>query len=265
MQDLKRPGPGAAAGEAIYPSLKDRRVVVTGGGSGIGAAVVEAFARQGARVFFLDIAVEASEALARDLTDSAWPPVFLNCDVKDVSALNAAFAGVVESAGDVQILINNAANDDRHALEDVTPEYWDDRIAVNLRHMFFCAQAVAPGMRAAGAGAIINFGSISWHLALPDLALYQTAKGGIEGLTRALARDLGKDGIRVTCVVPGGVRTPRQEALWHDADEEARMLAQQCLKERVEPEDVAAMVLFLASDQGRMCTGHEYFVDAGWR
>jgi len=267
LNDLNRPKAKAKtdAGHAIYPSLRDKRVVVTGGGSGIGAAVVEAFARQGARVFFLDIAVEVSQALAADLAGSAWPPVFLHCDVTDVEALQVTLARVAEEAGAVEILINNAANDDRHTLEEVTAEYWDDRIAVNLRHMFFCSQAVAPGMRAAGRGVIINFGSISWHLALPDLALYQTAKGGIEGLTRALARDLGADGVRVTCVVPGGVRTPRQTALWHDAEEEARMLAQQCLKERVDPEDVAAMVLFLASDDGRMCTGHEYFVDAGWR
>jgi len=265
LHDTKRPKAKAEDNLAVYPSLRDKRVVVTGGGSGIGASVVEAFARQGARVFFLDIAVEGSEALALELAGSQWPPVFLNCDVTDIAALQTALAGVAEQAGSVEILINNAANDDRHTLEDVTAEYWDDRIAVNLRHMFFCAQAVAPGMKAAGAGVIINFGSISWHLALPNLALYQTAKGGIEGLTRALARDLGVDGVRVTCVVPGGVRTPRQTALWHDAEEEARMLAQQCLKQRVDPEDVAAMVLFLASDDGRMCTGHEYFVDAGWR
>jgi NAD(P)-dependent dehydrogenase (short-subunit alcohol dehydrogenase family) len=165
----------------------------------------------------------------------------------------------------VQVLVNNAANDDRHQIEDVTPQYWDDRIAVNLRHLFFCTQAVVPAMRAAKTGVIINLGSISWHLGLPSIPLYQTAKAGIEGMTRALARDLGEDNIRVTCVVPGGVRTPRQMALWHTPDEEQRILAQQCLKARVEPHDVAALILFLASDDARMCTAHEYFVDAGWR
>ena len=163
------------------------------------------------------------------------------------------------------MLVNNAANDDRHRLGDVTREYWDERLAVNLRHYFFCAQAVLPGMKAAGRGVIVNLGSISWHLGLPDLAVYQTAKAGIEGLTRALARDLGEDGIRVTCIVPGGVRTPRQMALWHDHAEETRMVARQCLKDRVVPQDIAAMALFLASDDARMCTGHNYFVDAGWQ
>ena len=165
----------------------------------------------------------------------------------------------------MDILVNNAANDDRHRVADITREYWDERLAVNLRHYFFCAQSVLPSMKAAGKGVVVNVGSISWHLALPEIAVYQTAKAGIEGLTRALARDLGGDGIRVTCVVPGGVRTPRQVALWHDQAEEARMVAQQCLKDRVLPQDVAAMTLFLASDDARLCTGHNYFVDAGWR
>jgi len=247
---------------AIYPSLRNKTVVVTGGGSGIGAALTEAFARQGARVFFFDIAEAESLELQCRLADAPLPPQFVHCDLTDLAALKAAFAGI---AGPINVLINNAANDDRHALADITPEYWDERIAVNLRHLLFCAQAVAPGMQANGGGAIINFGSVSWHLALPDLVLYQTAKAGIEGMTRALARDLGVHNIRVTCVVPGGVRTPRQARLWHNPEEEARMLSQQCLKQRVDPPDVAAMALFLASDDGRMCTGHEYFVDAGWR
>jgi D-xylose 1-dehydrogenase len=162
-------------------------------------------------------------------------------------------------------LINNAANDDRHTIGDATPAYWDERMAVNLRHYFFCAQAVMGDMKAAGRGAIVNLGSVSWHLALPNLAIYQTAKAGIEGLTRGLARDLGGFGIRVNCVVPGAVRTPRQTKLWHTPEDEARTLEQQCLKVRVEPYDVAAMVLFLSSDDARLCTAHEYFVDAGWR
>ncbi len=246
---------------AVYPSLHGKRVAVTGGGSGIGAAIVGAFARQGAQVFFLDIAAEESRELERSLSNAAFPPRFIRCDLRDVPAVHRTFAEI----GPVQVLVNNAANDDRHSFEDVDAEYWDDRLAVNLRHLFFCAQAVTPGMKAAGGGAIINFGSVSWHLALSGLSVYQTAKAGIEGMTRALARELGEYGIRVTCVVPGGVRTPRQMRLWHTPDEEARILAQQCLKARVEPEDVASLVLFLASDDARMCTAHEYFVDAGWR
>ena len=249
----------------IYPSLRNKRVVVTGGGTSIGAAIVESFARQGARVAFLDILEDESAGLERRLRANGGAVHYFHCDLRDLRATQTAFERIRDEIGPPEILVNNAANDDRHTLEDCTPEYWDERIAVNLRHYFFCAQAVVDGMKAAGGGAIINLGSVSWHLALPDLSIYQIAKAGIEGMTRALARDLGTHGIRVTCVVPGGVRTPRQMRLWHTPEEEARMLAQQCLKVRVEPIDVAAMVLFLASDDARMCTGHEYFVDAGWR
>jgi D-xylose 1-dehydrogenase len=249
----------------MYPSLRDRRVLISGGGSGIGESLVEGFARQGARVAFVDILDDASKALVARLGASKWKPWFEHCDLKDVEALRATVAKFERELGGFDVLVNNAANDDRHALPDVTPEYWDDRIAVNLRHLFFCAQAVVPGMKKAGGGVILNFGSISWHVALPDIVLYQTAKAGIEGMTRALARDLGESNIRVNTIVPGGVRTPRQERLWHNPEEEARIIAQQCLKQRVLPVDVAALVLFLASDDARMCTGHNYFVDAGWR
>jgi NAD(P)-dependent dehydrogenase (short-subunit alcohol dehydrogenase family) len=250
--------------DAIYPSLRGKRVVVSGGGTGIGAAFVTAFARPGAQVFFIDIADEASQALAHGLRDAAHPPAFLHCDLTDLQALTATFAGIASSGGAVDILINNAANDDRHALLDVSAAYWDQRMAVNLRHQFFCAQAVAPGMQAKGGGVILNLGSISWHVALPNLALYMTAKAGIEGLTRGLARDLGVHGIRVNCIIPGAVRTPRQTELWHTPEEETKILASQLLRERVEPEDVAALALFLASDNAARCTGRDYFVDAGW-
>ncbi len=250
---------------AVYPCLREKRVVITGGGSGIGAAFVDAFARQGARVAFLDIAEAESQALQTSLESLDLPPKFIACDLRDIDAVERAFSRITEEFGRIDILLNNAANDDRHKLERVTADYWDDRIAVNLKHIFFCTQAVVPGMKAAGGGVILNMGSISWHLALADLAIYQTAKAGIEGLTRALARDLGSFGIRVACIVPGAVRTPRQTRLWHTPEEEARILEQQCLKLRIEPDDVAAMALFLASDGARMCTGHEYFVDAGWR
>ena len=245
---------------AVYPSLKGRRVVVTGGGSGIGAGLVAAFARQGAEVHFLDILQAESEALAGGLGGADLPPVFHRCDLKDAEAIAASFARI----GPVDVLVNNAGNDDRHTLDEVTPAYFDDRLAVNLRHMLFCAKAAAPGMKARGGGAIINLGSISWHLGLPDLVLYETAKAGVEGMTRALARELGRDGVRVTCIAPGNVRTPRQ-LKWYTPDGEAEIVAAQCLTGRIEPADVAALALFLASDDARFCTGHTYWIDAGWR
>ena len=244
---------------AVYPSLRARRVLVTGGGSGIGAGIVEAFARQGAEVIFFDIAEAESAALA-ERTGARFEHV----DLKDIAATQAKIAALAKEAGAFDVLVNNAANDDRHTIETVTEDYWDDRLSVNLKHMFFCAQAVIPGMRGRGGGAIVNLGSISWHLALPDLPLYQTCKAAIEGMTRAMARDLGKDNIRVTCVVPGNVRTPRQ-LQWYTPEGEAEIVDAQCLKGRLMPEDIAAMVLFLASDDARLISGHEYFVDAGWR
>jgi NAD(P)-dependent dehydrogenase (short-subunit alcohol dehydrogenase family) len=247
---------------AIYPSLANQTVVITGGGSGIGAEIVRGFVRQKARVYFLDIAEGESRALVDKLEGQAS---FLKCDLTDIDALKATFATIESKAGRVNTLVNNAANDDRHRIEDVTEAYWDERIAVNLRHYFFAAQAVAPAMKRARSGAIINLGSVSWHLALSDLALYETAKAGIEGMTRAFARELGESSIRVTCVIPGAVRTPRQMALWHTPDEEAKIVAQQCIKARVEPADIASMVLFLASDDARYCTNHSYWVDAGYR
>jgi NAD(P)-dependent dehydrogenase (short-subunit alcohol dehydrogenase family) len=249
----------------VYPSLRGKRVVVTGGGSGIGAAITEVFARQGSRVAFIDIADGDSRELEQKLADTESPPRYYRCDLTNIEAIRHTFARIRTEIGPVDVLVNNAANDDRHSLQETTEQYWDNRIAVNLRHLYFCTQAVTEDMKVNNGGVIINLGSVSWHLALPDLAIYQTAKAGIEGMTRALARDLGPFGIRVSCVVPGGVRTPRQMKLWHTPDEETRMLGMQCLKARIEPQDVAAMVAFLSSDDARMCTGHEYFVDAGWR
>ena len=249
---------------AIYPSLKDKLVVITGGGSGIGGGLTEAFARQGARVVFLDVAEAASRALEASLADLTPAPKFVFCDLKDIEQLQAHLAAIIAEHGPVHTLLNNAANDDRHTLAEVTPAYWDDRIAVNLRHLYFAAQAVAPSMKQAGSGVILNLGSISWHLGLPDLSLYETAKAGIEGMTRALARELGVDGIRVSCIVPGNVKTPRQMK-WYTPEGEAEIVAAQCLKGRIEPRDIAAMALFLASDDARFITGHELFVDAGWR
>jgi NAD(P)-dependent dehydrogenase (short-subunit alcohol dehydrogenase family) len=187
-------------------------------------------------------------------------PEFRRCDLKDLDAV----AANMKAIGPVDVLVNNAANDDRHEPAEVTPQYWDDRIAVNLRHVFFCSQAVIAGMKSRGGGAIVNLGSISWHLGMTNLVVYETAKAGIEGMTRALAREYGPDGIRVTCVVPGNVKTPRQMQ-WYTPEDEAGIVAQQCLKARLHPEHVASLVLFLASHDGRMCTGHEYWIDAGWR
>ncbi|KKW90992.1 SDR family NAD(P)-dependent oxidoreductase [Sphingobium chungbukense] len=249
---------------ALYPSLKDKRVFISGGGSGIGEGLVEAFAAQGARVAFCDIAKAESEALVERLSDAAFPPIFHHCDLRDIDAVQGMMAQVEQQLGGMDILINNAANDDRHGVDDVTPAYWDERIAVNLRHLFFAAQAAVPAMRRAGGGVILNFGSISWHLALPDLVLYQTAKAAIEGLTRSLARDLGRDNIRVNTIIPGNVKTPRQEK-WYTPEGEAEIVAAQCLDGRILPADVAALAMFLASDDARMCTGHDYFIDAGWR
>ena len=243
---------------AQYPSLRGKRVLITGGGSGIGAGIVEAFAGQKADVTFIDIAPEAPDPAER------LGARYVNVDLRDIPATKRCIASQVDEAGPFQILVNNAANDDRHTIDEVTEEYWDDRLNVNLKHLFFCSQAVVPGMRSNGGGVIINLGSISWHLALPELALYQTCKAAIEGLTRALARDLGPDNIRVSCVVPGNVRTPRQ-LKWYTPEAEAEIVDAQCLKGRLEPEDVAALVLFLASDDARLITGHEHFVDAGWR
>ena len=247
-----------------YPSLRGKRVIVTGGGSGIGAGLVEGFVTQGARVAFVDVAEADAQALVARLSAAPVPPLFRPLDLTDLDALQATFATLIGELGGVDILVNNAANDDRHSVEEVTPAYWDQRMNVNLRHLFFAAQAVVPAMKAAGGGAIINFGSVSWHLGLPDLILYQTAKAAIEGLTRSLARDLGRSNIRVNAIVPGNVQTPRQEK-WYTPEGEAEIVAAQCLDGRIQPADIAAMALFLASDDARMCTGHNYWVDAGWR
>jgi NAD(P)-dependent dehydrogenase (short-subunit alcohol dehydrogenase family) len=244
---------------AIYPSLNGRHVVITGGASGIGEGLVTAFARQGARVSFCDILEAEAAALADSLADAAHKPDFRKVDLTDLKALEAWLGAI----GPVDVLVNNAGNDDRHTLDDLTPEYWDNRIAINLRHMLFAVKAVAPGMKTKGGGAIVNFGSISWHLGLKGLMIYETAKAGIEGMTKALARELGEDNIRVTCVVPGNIRTPRQ-LKWYTPEGEKEIVDAQALKGRLVPEDVAALVLFLASDDARLCTGHAYWIDAGW-
>lgn len=252
------------ANGAVYPSLAGKRVIVSGGGSGIGEGIVEAFARQGAAVAFVDVLEDESEALVARLADTPVPPAFYRCDVTDSADYVARLGEMIDRLDGCDVLVNNAANDDRHGVDEVSPEYWDERMAVNLKHQFFAAKTVRPAMRDAGGGSIVNLGSISWHLGLPDLTLYQTAKAAIEGLTRSLAREFGGENIRVNTIVPGNVQTPRQMK-WYTPEGEAEIVAQQCLKGRIQPSDIAAMALFLASDDARYCTGHNYWVDAGWR
>ncbi len=249
---------------AVYPSLTGRRVIVSGGGSGIGEAMVEAFARQGAAVGFVDIQQSPSEQLIQRLDTVEIAPYFLPCDITDCADYSDKIAALIDRLGGCDVLINNAASDDRHKFDDITPAYWDGRMAVNLKHQFFAAKAVVPAMRAAGGGSIVNMGSISWHLGLADLVIYQTAKAAIEGLTRSLARELGRDNIRVNAIIPGNVQTPRQMK-WYSPEGEAEIVAAQCLDGRIQPPDIAAMALFLASDDARFCTAHNYWVDAGWR
>jgi NAD(P)-dependent dehydrogenase (short-subunit alcohol dehydrogenase family) len=249
---------------ATYPSLRDRVVLVTGGASGIGAEHVSQFARQGAKVAFLDIADAAAAGLIDALRKDGVPaPLYLPCDLKDIPALQAAIAEVGQRLGPITILVNNAANDQRHEYQDVTVEYWDERMATNLRHQFFAIQAVAPMMRLAGGGSIVNFGSISWHTNHGGMPAYTTAKAGIEGLTKSMARDLGLYGIRVNCVIPGWIMTQRQIDLWLTPDAEENLLRVQCLKTKLVPADVTRMVLWLASDDSRMCSSQLWVVDGG--
>ena len=213
---------------------------------------------------FLDIAADAAGALIGSLHDMGLPPpLFLPCDLRDIAALQAAIAEIGRRLGAITVLVNNAANDQRHGWEDVTVEYWDERMATNLRHQFFAIQAVAPMMKAAGGGSIINFGSISWHTSAGGMPAYTTAKAGVEGLTKGMARDLGPFGIRVNCVIPGWVMTQRQIDLWLTPDAEENLMRAQCLKTKLVAADLARMVLWLAADDSRMCTSQLWVVDAG--
>lgn len=253
------------ASYAQHPGLKNKAVFITGGGSGIGAATVESFIHQGSKVAFVDIDEAASLALCDRLSSQYGArPLFMPCDIRDLDALRQAIAQAVATTGPIDVLVNNAASDTRHDWREVTPDYWDDRMALNLRPMFFAIQAVAPAMQRRGGGSIINFGSISWMKATPGMPAYTTAKAAIHGLTRSFARELGRDGIRVNTVVPGWVMTDRQLKLWVTEAGERDIDANQCLKGRVMPVDLARMVLFLASDDAAMCTGQEFIVDGGW-
>ena len=256
---------GSIEKPAVFPSLAGRSVFITGGGSGIGESLVEHFALQGAKVCFVDIAEEASRAVVERLRGHVQHnPLFIRCDLTDIGDLQAAIAQAGVSHGPVKVLVNNAGNDDRHSTEDVTVAYWDNRMQVNLRHQFFAAQAARKQMREAGGGSIINFGSITWLVGDPDCPAYVTAKAAIGGLTRALARELGPERIRVNCVLPGWVMTERQVRLWLNEAGERQIKDRQCLTEKLYAADIARMVLFLAADDSRMCTSQNYIVDGGW-
>lgn len=254
----------AAESYATYPSLKDRPVVISGGATGIGAALVRNFAAQGAKVGFVDIAREAGEKLAEELNAGGAKVKFTPCDVTDISAYQAAIADFADAHGDALALVNNAAHDERHSWDEVTPDYWDARVAVNLKHAFFAMQSVIPGMIKAGKGSIINFGSISWMILVGNMPGYTASKAAMHGLSRSLAGDLGQHNIRVNTLVPGWVMTERQLQNWVGPEEEKLIDSSQALKGRVMPDDVARMVLFLAADDSQMISAQDFVVDGGW-
>jgi len=250
-------------GGAIYPSLRDRVVFVTGGASGIGAAIVEGFAAQGSKVAFVDIDDASASSLCGKLGGAAYPPLYLHCDLRDIDALRAAIEQVRRRLGPVGVLVNNAANDEREDLDEVTPESWDRSQQVNLRHFFFAAQAVRPQMRELGGGAIVNFSSTAYMIGVPRLVSYSTAKAAIVGLTRSLAVDLGDDGIRVNAIAPGAIMTDKQLRLRHTPQSTAELLARQAMHERMVESHVVPAVLFLAADDSRLITKQCLNVDAG--
>lgn len=248
---------------ATYPSLNGATVFITGAASGIGEETLRAFAAQGAKLGFIDLDKERSQSIAEELRAQGSAIEFEHCDLRDVEALKRAFAALQDKLGPAAVLVNNAARDDRHSWEDVTADYYDERIATNLRHMFFAIQAVAPGMIAAGKGSIINLGSNSWWEAVGGMPVYTSAKAAVHGMTRSFARDLGKHRIRVNTVVPGWVMTERQKQLWATPEALERHRENQCLPDLIEPVYLARMILFLASDDSAMCTANNYMVEAG--
>jgi NAD(P)-dependent dehydrogenase (short-subunit alcohol dehydrogenase family) len=254
-----------AVRQAVYPSLKDRVVVVTGGSSGIGEAIVEAFAAQSAQVIFLDIQDDASEQLIGRLGSAGLKaPVYVHCDLTDIDALQKTVSDLLARFPRIDVLVNNAGNDTRHSIEEVTSASWDQSIAVNLKHYFFMTQSLLPAMRSAGRGSIINMGSISWVIPARDVPVYVTAKAAIVGMSRTFAHQLGVDNIRVNCVMPGAILTERQKQLWFTDAYKAEILANQALKRMILPEEVARLVLFLASDDSSAITNQSYVIDGGW-
>ena len=257
--------PAFAPAFASYPSLQDRAVLITGGASGIGATLVEQFAQQGARVAFIDLDVAAARALVARLDGGMrHAPSFIEADLTDIAALDAAIVQARRHVGPIGVLLNNAANDQRHAIDATSSERWDEGIAVNLKHQFFAAKNVAADMKAAGSGSIVNLGSISWMLKQGGMPVYTTAKAAVQGLTRSLARDFGPFGIRVNTLVPGWVMTEKQVRLWLDDKGRAEIARGQCLARELMPDDIARMALFLAADDSAMCTAQNFIVDGGW-
>ncbi len=250
---------------ATYPSLRERTAFVSGGASGLGAEFVAQLAAQGARVAFVDIDVGRGTTLERELVNGGAEALFLECDVREVAVLQGAIARSAEELGPIRVLVNNAANDHRDKVAEMDQPLWDDRIAVNVRHHFFAAQAVAEMMRDAGGGSIINLGSISAHIDLMDLPGYITAKAGVEGLTRTLAREYGPWHIRVNCIIPGWIMTEKQLTQWVTPEAEESIVRNQCLPDKVYPEDVARLLLWLAADDSRACTAQRWIVDGGWQ
>jgi len=250
---------------AIYPSLKARVVLITGGASGIGESIVEGFARQQAKVVFFDVQKDAAEALIRRISKAGHPAaMFVECDLTDTEASRAAVRRIMDTLGDIDVLVNNAGNDTRHSVEEVTPELWDKLMAINLKQQFFMAQSVIPGMRRLGRGSIINLSSIAWAIPSTGVPVYVTAKAAIVGMTRTLAHELGPHNIRVNCVMPGCIWTERQRRLWITDEYKAHVLEQQALKRPLQPHEIANLILFLAADDSSAITNQCQVADGGW-
>ena len=250
---------------AIYKDLKNKRIFITGGGSGIGASIVEHFCEQGSEVYFIDINVEASNKLVLECKSKNFSiPTFINCDLLNIKDLQNTISKIIDNNGAIDVLVNNAANDERHSIDEVTEEFWNERMNINLRHYFFTVQSVKKGMIANKGGSIINIGSVSWMIGQGGMPAYTAAKSGVVGLTRSFARDLGEFDIRVNSVVPGWVMTERQIEKWLTPESEADMMKKQCLKHKLMPSDIAKTVLFFGSDASSGCTNQDYVVDKGW-
>jgi NAD(P)-dependent dehydrogenase (short-subunit alcohol dehydrogenase family) len=249
---------------AIYPDLEGKAVIITGGASGIGEAIVKQFARQRSKTAFLDLKLEDGRLLAESLGGQSHGIHFEACDITDIAALRNAISNIRSLLGPISVLINNAGHDERHKTEEVTSEFFDERIAVNLKHQFFASQAVLEDMKSLGGGAIINMGSISWMIGNGGMAIYTAAKSAVIGLTRSLARDYGPFNIRVNAIAPGWVMTKRQIERWLTPEGEERLMTQQCLKRKLAPDDIARFTVFLASDEAAACTAQHYVVDGGW-
>ena len=249
---------------AIYPDLEGKGVLITGGGSGIGESIVHHFARQKTKLAFIDINEEGGKKVVADCKAKGWDVHFEQCDLTDIPATKAAIERVRKVIGPITVLVNNAAHDQRHKMEEVTPEFWDNRFAVNLKHQFFCAQAVIEDMKAAKEGVILNFGSTSWMVGQGGMAAYTAAKSAVLGLTRSLARDFGQFNIRCMAIAPGWIMTERQISLWLTPESEVELMTRQCLKRKLVPADIAKVTVFLASDEASACTNQQYVVDGGW-